>query len=126
MIDVTAADGKRQRQELVTTHDCTEASAHHIVRERFGSVEATDDTHWKTIIASAPGTETYEGRRAILRHIRVRPRRRQGGELEGRAVRRRQAGLRAAFQDRAGAAPLIRSRPRGRDESRRAARITRY
>jgi hypothetical protein len=108
MIDVTAADGKRQRQELVTTHDCTEASRFHIVRERFGSgvstvkvtfidaaaqafhtayfanardspyrfsfvsVEVTDDTHWKTIIASAPGTETYEGRPAILRYIRVR------------------------------------------------------
>jgi len=108
MIDVTASDGKRQRLELVTTHDCTEASRFHIVRERFGSgvstvkvtfideaaqafhtayfangrdspyrfafvsVEATDDTHWKTIIASAPGTETYEGRPAILRYIRVR------------------------------------------------------
>jgi hypothetical protein len=108
MIDVTAANGQRERLELVTTHDCTEASGYHVVRERFGSgastvkvtyidvaaqafhtayfangraspyrfsfvsVEATDDTHWKTIIASAPGTETYEGRPAILRYIRVR------------------------------------------------------
>jgi hypothetical protein len=108
MIDVTAPDGKRERQELVTTHDCTEASRFHIVRERFGSgvstvkvtyidaaaqafhtsyfaagrdspyrfsfvsVEATDDTHWKTIIVSAPGAEKYEGRPATLRYIRVR------------------------------------------------------
>jgi hypothetical protein len=108
LIDVTAPGGKRERLELVTTHDCTEASRHHIARERFGSgvstvkvtfiddaarafhtayfaggrdspyrfsfvsVELTDDTHWKTIIASAPGAETYEGRPATLRYIRVR------------------------------------------------------
>lgn len=108
MIDITAADGKSTQQELVTTHDCTEASLHHIVRERFGSgastvkvtfinkstqnfhtdyvangksspyeftfvsVEATDETHWKTIIESTPGSEQYEGRPAILRYIRVR------------------------------------------------------
>lgn len=108
MIDVTASGGKAERMELVTTHDCTEASEFHIVRERFGSavstvkvtyidrttrefhtsyfsgsqelpyrfsfvsVEAIDDTHWKTIIASPPGTEQYEGRPATLRYIRVR------------------------------------------------------
>lgn len=108
MIDVAAPDGTQQRMELVTTHDCTEASRFHVVRERFGSahstvkvtfiddaarefhtsyfsdgqesqyrfsfvsVEATDDTHWKTIIASPPGTEQYEGRPATLRYIRVR------------------------------------------------------
>jgi hypothetical protein len=107
-IDVTSKDGRVQRLELVTTHDCTEASRYHIVRERFGSglstvkvtyvdaaarafhtayfadgkespyrysfvsVEATDDRHWKTVIASAPGTETYEGRPATLRYVRVR------------------------------------------------------
>ncbi len=38
----------------------------------FISVEATDDSHWKTIIASTPGSEKYEGRPAILRYIRVR------------------------------------------------------
>ena len=108
MIDVKASDGKFKRQELVTTHDCTEASRFHIVRERFGSgvstvkvtfiddtaqafhtsyfagardspyrflfvsVEATDDTHWKTVIASVPGSEKFEGRPATLRYIRVR------------------------------------------------------
>ena len=36
------------------------------------SVEGTDNTHWKTIIASVPGSEMYEGRPAILRYIRVR------------------------------------------------------
>ncbi len=108
MIDVTGSDGTRQSLELVTTHDCSEASEFHIVRERFGSsnatvkvtfidkavqgfhtsyfaggqespyrfsfvsAEATDDTHWTTIIASPPGTETYEGRPAMLRYIRVR------------------------------------------------------
>lgn len=107
-IDVVNPDGKAQRMELVTTHDCTESAQHHIVRERFGlglstvkvtfvdvatkafqtnyfaggkespfrfvfvSVEARDDAHWKTIIASAPGSETYEGRPATLRYIRVR------------------------------------------------------
>lgn len=114
LIEVTASDGKRERLELVTTHDCTEASRFHIVRERFGSgvstvkvtfvddaapafhtsyfaggrdsayrfsfvsVEAIDDTHWKTIIASEPGTEKYEGRPATLRYIRVR----DGDEVE--------------------------------------------
>ena len=108
MIDVAASDGALQRMELVTTHDCTEASQFHVVRERFGStlstvkvtfidetaqefhtsyfsngqesmyrfsfvsVEATDDSNWKTIIASPPGTEQYEGRPATLRYIRVR------------------------------------------------------
>jgi len=108
MIDITAVDGKSSQQELVTTHDCTEAASFHIVRERFGSgastvkvtfidpstqnfhtgyfangksspyefsfvsVEATDETHWKTIIASTPGSEKYEGRPAILRYVRVR------------------------------------------------------
>jgi formylglycine-generating enzyme required for sulfatase activity len=38
----------------------------------FVSVEQRDDAHWKTVIASKPGTETYEGRPAILRYIRVR------------------------------------------------------
>ena len=38
----------------------------------FVSVEATDDTHWKTIIESTPGSEKYEGRPAILRYIRER------------------------------------------------------
>jgi hypothetical protein len=38
----------------------------------FVSVERTDDTHWKTIIASKPGTEQYEGRPAVLRYVRVR------------------------------------------------------
>lgn len=107
-IDVTGPDGKATQFELVTTHDCTENGAHHIVRERFGSglstvkvtfidraaknfqtayfaggkqapysfdfvsVESTDDKHWKTIIASTPGTEQYEGKPAILRYIRVR------------------------------------------------------
>jgi len=108
MIDITAADGETRRDELVTIHDCTEASSFHIVRERFGSgpstvkvtfidkatqnfhteyfvngksspyefsfvsVEATDETHWKTVIESTPGSEKYEGRPAILRYIRVR------------------------------------------------------
>jgi len=108
MIDITAKDGKTTQQELVTTHDCTEAASFHIVRERFGSgtstvkvtfidkaaqnfhtsyfvkgtdapysfsfvsVEAIDDKHWKTIIASTPGSEKYEGRPAILRYIRIR------------------------------------------------------
>jgi len=107
-IEVTAAGGKTEQLELVSTHDCTEGASVHIVRERFGngastvkvtfidpaagnfhtsyfaggrdapysfsfvSVELRDDTHWKTIIASTPGTETYEGRPAILRYIRVR------------------------------------------------------
>jgi hypothetical protein len=107
-IDVTGSDGKVQRMELVTTHDCTESARHHIVRERFGadlstvkvtfidavarafqtsyfaggkeslyrfvyvSALAKDDRHWKTIIASPPGSETYEGRQATLRYIRVR------------------------------------------------------
>jgi hypothetical protein len=107
-IDVTSVDGKTERLELVSTHDCTEGSKLHIVRERFGSgvstvkvsfidpqsgnfhtsyfsggrdapysfafvsVEMRDDTHWKTVIASTPGSETYEGRPAILRYIRVR------------------------------------------------------
>jgi hypothetical protein len=38
----------------------------------FVSIEATDNSHWKTIIASTPGSEKYEGRPAILRYIRVR------------------------------------------------------
>ena len=38
----------------------------------FVSVETKDDLHWKTIIASKPGTEQYEGRPAVLRYIRVR------------------------------------------------------
>lgn len=38
----------------------------------FVSVERTDDTHWKTVIASRPGAEQYEGRPAVLRYIRVR------------------------------------------------------
>jgi hypothetical protein len=107
-INVTAADGKTERLDLVSTHDCTEGSKLHVVRERFGSgvstvkvtfidlaagnfhtsyfsggrdapysfsfvsVELRDDTHWKTVIASTPGSETYEGRPAILRYIRVR------------------------------------------------------
>jgi hypothetical protein len=107
-IDVTGADGKTARLELVSKHDCTEGSKVHIVRERFGtgastvkvtfidpeagnfhtsyisgardkpygfefvSVEMRDDAHWKTVIASTPGSETYEGRPAILRYIRVR------------------------------------------------------
>jgi hypothetical protein len=104
----TQADGKTQRLELVSTHDCTEGSTAHIVRERFGSgvstvkvtfidpvaknfhtsyivggkdepfsfsfvsVELRDDTHWKTVIASAPGSEKYEGRPATLRYVRER------------------------------------------------------
>lgn len=38
----------------------------------FVSVERKDDSHWKTIIASKPGAEQYEGRPAVLRYIRVR------------------------------------------------------
>lgn len=38
----------------------------------FVSVERHDDSHWKTIIASKPGAEQYEGRPAVLRYIRVR------------------------------------------------------
>ncbi len=38
----------------------------------FVSIESKDDSHWKTIIASKPGTELYEGRPAVLRYIRVR------------------------------------------------------
>jgi len=107
-IDVTAADGRTQRLELTSTHDCTADAKFHVVRERFGggaatvkvtfidpaavrfhtsyfssgreapysfefvSVELRDDTHWKTIIASTPGSEMYEGHPAILRYIRVR------------------------------------------------------
>lgn len=38
----------------------------------FVSVERKDDLHWKTIIATKPGVEQYEGRPAVLRYIRVR------------------------------------------------------
>lgn len=38
----------------------------------FVSVKADDDTHWKTVIASMPGSEQFEGRPAILRYVRVR------------------------------------------------------
>lgn len=38
----------------------------------FVSIESKDNSHWKTIIASKPGAEQYEGRPAVLRYIRVR------------------------------------------------------
>jgi hypothetical protein len=41
-------------------------------RFSFVGVELADDLHWKTIIESPPGTETYEGRPALLRYVRVR------------------------------------------------------
>ncbi len=45
----------------------------------FVGVERKDDARRKTIIASKPGTEQYEGRRAVLRYIRVR----DGDVIEG-------------------------------------------
>ena len=41
MIDITSKNRIIKKQELVTTHECTEAASFHIVRERFGSGTST-------------------------------------------------------------------------------------
>jgi len=38
----------------------------------FISVEMTDPAHWKTVIMTPPGTETYDGRPALVRYVRIR------------------------------------------------------
>ena len=38
----------------------------------FISVEMTDPAHWKTVIMTPAGTETYDGRPALVRYVRIR------------------------------------------------------